>query len=109
MSVSCLPQRMLLGNVKTLDVIFKKMTEEIQGRLSWRWRVIVCLFLARNTILNLTSPKGSVRCHKLLLASLLLAAVSIFFQKHIKRRVRKQSFENRYEFFDFILLKQTFR
>ena len=26
--VSCLPQRMLYGNVKTLDVIFKKMEEE---------------------------------------------------------------------------------
>ena len=26
--VSCLPQRMLHGNVKTFDVIFKKMEEE---------------------------------------------------------------------------------
>ena len=30
--VSCLPQRMLHGNVKTFDVIFKKMGEESTSR-----------------------------------------------------------------------------
>ena len=41
---------MLHGNVRTFDVIFKKRWgKKAQGRLSWRWWVIACLFLVRNT------------------------------------------------------------
>ena len=38
---------------------FKKMGEErTRAPLNWHWRVILFLFLVRNTILNLNSPKG---------------------------------------------------
>ena len=45
------------------NVAFKKMGEESTRvvELSWRWRIIVCLFLFRNIISNLISPKDSVR------------------------------------------------
>ena len=77
--VSCLPQTMLHGNVKTFDVIFKRWEKKAQERLRWCWRVIVCLFLVRNTVLILNLPKAR-QISKLLTASLLLAAVSIFFK-----------------------------
>ena len=61
--VSCLPQRVLHGNAKTFDVIFKKMGEEstraVELALGGGGGVIVCLFLVRNRILNLNSPQNS--------------------------------------------------
>ena len=57
--VSCLPQRMLHDNVKMFNVIFKKMGEESTRAVELVLRATVCLFLVRNTILNLTSPKGT--------------------------------------------------
>ena len=78
---------MLHGNIKMFIVIFKKMGEENTRGLSWHWRVIVCLFLVRNTILNLNSPKGQISI--LLIASLLLAAVSTFSKCNEAARKKK--------------------
>ena len=78
---SCLRQRMLHGNVRTFNVIFKKMEEESSRAFE--------LALEGHSLFI----SGQI--------SLLLAAISIF-SKH-KRRVRK------FEFFDFILLKEIFR
>ena len=66
------------------------------------------LFISvRNTILNLDSLKGQCQILNLLFTSLLLAAVSIV-SKH-KWRMRKKNVGNHFEFFDFILLKETFQ
>ena len=94
--VSCLPQRMLHGNVKTFDVIFKKVQKESTRAVELPLEGHIFFFLVRNTILTLTH-KGQRQISKLLIASLLLAAVSISFSKH-KRCVRKQTVGNRFEF-----------
>ena len=69
---------------------------------------LVCLFLVRNTILNLNSPKSTSDLNIIDLFSTSIASCCIdFFSKH-KQRVRKQTVGNRFEVFDFILLKETF-
>ena len=81
---------MLHGNVKMFDVIFKKMGEESTRAVELAL-VGHSLFISvqkKKTILNLNSPMGTSDLK--IIDRFLLTALSIF------------------EFFDFILLKETF-
>ena len=86
----------------------EKWEKKAQGRLSWGWRIVVCFFLVKNTILNLNSLEGTSDLKIIERFSIASCCIEFFFQKH-KRRARKQTVGNRFEFFDFILLKETFR
>ena len=78
--VSCLPQRMLPSCIKTFDVIFKK-TEEESTRVVELVLEGHCLFISgqkhnfKHLLIN-----GQHQISKLLTASLLLPAESIFFK-----------------------------
>ena len=105
--VSCLPQRMLHGNLKMFDVIFIEMEEESTGVVELALLGHSLFISGQKYNLKPKLNKGQCQISKLLTAPLLLAAVLIF-SKH-KRCVRKQTVGNCFEFFDFILLKETFR
>ena len=75
-----------------------------KGRLSWHWRIIVCLFLVRNTILNTNLPNEIIGRFSILLAA---DCCIDFFSKH-KRRVRKQPLETVLNFSTLFLWKKLF-
>ena len=104
--VSCLPQRMLRGNVKIFNVIFKKMGEESTSVVELALEGHSLFISSFKYCFKPKLSKGQCQISKSLTAPLLLAAVSIF-SKH-KWHVRKQTIGNRSEFFYFILLKETF-
>ena len=89
--VSCLPQRMLHGKVKTFNLIFKKMREE-----STRAVELFC----RNTILNLNSPKGMSDLK--IIDCFSIASCCIDFLKH-KGRVRNKQLETVLNFSIFVI------
>ena len=99
---------MLHGNVKTFHVIFNKMGEESTRAVELALEGHSLLISGQKHNFKPKVTNGKRQISKVLVASLLLAALLIFFSKH-KRRGRQQTVGNRFEFFDFILLKETFR
>ena len=99
---------MLHGNVKTFHVIFNKMGEESTRAFELALEGHSLFISGQKHNFKPKVTKGKRQISKVLVASLLLAALLIFSPKH-KRRGRQQTVGNRFEFFDFIPPKETFR
>ena len=94
------------ANAARFDVIFKKIGEESTRAVELAFEGDSLFISGQKYNFKPKLTKGQHQISKLLAAPLLLAAVSIISKR--KRGMRKQTIENHFEFFDFILLKETF-